>query len=365
MARVERDKGDDSWMAKVRCKPALVVLFTRQLATMLRTGVPILHALDTLSHQSENPNFGEVVSTVAERIGHGHTFSSTLSRFPRVFNRVYVTMAAIGERTGQLDESLERLANWQERDFKLFQRVRSALTYPAFVLGLSAFLTLMLFYSVLPGFITVFNDMDMELPLMTRMMVTITNAVKNPGAWLVVMAAVGLGFGAVRDIYKTEKGAMELFRVVLAVPVIGSLLHFATTARYCAAVGALLSAGLDLPKSLNLGAQASGSPVLAWDAKALINNILEGESVASYMVSRPDIYPSTLCQMVAAGEESSHLAPMYERVASFYDQEVNFKIEAFSAALEPLLLGMVASVVGFVVLSIFIPMYSYIGKLGA
>lgn len=360
----EHRRQEEAWMARVKVPTNLVVLFTRQLATMLRTGVPITHALDTLSHQSEYPNFGEVVGTISRKIGEGHSFSVILSRFPRVFPKVYVSMAQVGEKTGQLDDALERLAVWQERDFKLYQRVKGALTYPLFVLGLSAFLTLMLFYSVLPGFVSIFEEMNIELPWTTRMMVALTNAIKNPGAWLIAVAVLGGLFGWLRDYNKTPRGAVNIFRFLLKVPLLGTMLRFATTARYSSAVATLLSNGLDLPKSLKLGAEASGSPVMAADADTLMNAVMQGDTLSEYMRAHPETYVPTLTHMITAGEEASNLATMYERVASYYDTEVNFKIETLSAALEPILLCCVATVVGFVVLSIFIPMYSYLGKLG-
>ena len=363
MANAKKDD-PDGWMAKVKVPQQVVILFTRQLSIMLRTGVPMLHALDTLSHQDEYPNFGEVVATVAQKIGEGHSFSATLSKFPRVFSKVYITMAAIGERTGHLDDSLERLATWQERDYALYQRVRGALTYPCFIMVLSFSLTLMLFYWVLPGFLGIFDEMKIELPLMTKIMIRLTNAAKNPGAWILGIAIIGFSITLIRDLYKTEKGAVEIFRFLTTVPMLGTMLSFATTSRYCAAVSALLTAGLDLPKTLSLSAHASGSPLLAHDAKGMVQSIMDGEPISVYMHNRPDVYPATLVHMVTAGEEASHLPAMFERVAYYYDSEVSYKIETLSAALEPLMLGSVALVVGFIVLSIFIPMYSYLGQLG-
>lgn len=363
MAKADKDD-PEAWMAKVRVPQQVIILFTRQLAIMLRTGVPMLHALDTLSHQDEYPNFGEVVATVAQKIGEGHSFSATLSKFPRVFSKVYVTMASIGEKTGHLDDSLERLAGWQEKDYTLYQKVRGALTYPCFIMGLSFALTMMLFYWVLPGFLGIFDEMDIELPVMTKIMIRLTNAAKNPGAWILGIAIIGFSITLIRDLYKTEKGAVEIFRFLSAVPMLGTMLTFATISRYCAAVSALLNSGLDLPKTLTLSAHASGSPVLAHDSKGMVQSIMDGEPVSVYMGQRPDIYPMTLIHMVTAGEEASHLPSMFERVAIFYESEVSYKIETLSAALEPLMLGSVALVVGFIVLSIFIPMYSYLGQLG-
>ncbi|MGE0487788.1 MAG: type II secretion system F family protein [Vulcanimicrobiota bacterium] len=350
-------------MDKVRCPAHIVILFTRQLATMVRTGVPILVALDTLSHQPEHPNFGEVISTVAARVASGHHFSASLALFPRIFPKVYLAMVSIGENTGHLDVALEQLADWQESDDKLYRRVKGALTYPAFVMMLTCALTLILFYTVLPNFINIFQEMDIELPMTTKVMILITNLVKNPGAWVVGLALAAAILVGIRDLYRTEAGGVAIFRFLSSIPLLGTMLRLATTSRFAAAASALINAGVDLPRSLRMSAHASGSPVLRADARWLSESLQEGTLASDHMATRPDIYPTTLTHMIKAGEESSHLADMFSRVAGYYDTEVGFKIETLGAALEPLLLGFVAFVVGFIVLSVLVPLYSYLGTL--
>lgn len=351
-------------MEKARCPGIVLVLFTRQMATMLKAGVPIMDCLDTLSHQPEHPNFGEVISTLAKRLGEGHSFSKSLSLFPRIFPRVYLAMTAIGESTGQLDEALDKLANWQEDDLKLYQRVKGALTYPAFVLSLTFFLTLALFYTVLPGFIDIFLEMKIELPLMTRILISVTNAVSNPGAWILLGAWI-FGLGAwLKAVWKTDVGALRLYRLILSVPMIGNMIHLATLSRYCGSAAALIESGLDLVRTLKMSAEASGSPLLRWDSRKVVTNIQDGFLISTHMEQHPNIYPPSLCQMLLAGEESSQLAEMFGRVASYYDSEVAYKTETLSAVLEPLLLGFLAIIVGSIVIAILVPLYSYLGTLG-
>lgn len=354
---------DDKWASRVSVPPLTVVIFTRQLASMLKSGVPVLQALDTLSNQVEHPQFGEVVRVCCVQVESGVQMSKAISRFPRIFPVIYLTMIRIGEQTGCLDDSLERLAGWLERDNALRQRLRSALSYPVFVLILSTVMTLALFYTLIPGFVEIFEDMKIELPLVTRVVIAITNALRNPGLVIAGSAGLGLSYIGLRRYASKPEGACNIYRLMLRVPLVGSMLTFGGLARYCAAMGALLATGMDISKALRLSAEASGNPLISEDGKKMVDSVVEGEPVSVHMKANPRIYPPTLCNLVASGEESSRLADMFNRSAGFFDMEMNYCVEALGAALEPLMLAGVSVVVGTIVISIFLPMYSYIGKL--
>jgi len=330
---------------------------------MIKNAVPILQALDTLSTQVEVPKFGEVVRLCCEKIESGVTFSRTIAYFPKVFPPIYQTMVQIGESTGSLDDALDRLGHWLERDDALRQRLKSALTYPAFVLVLATTMTLGLFYTLIPGFIAIFDDMKVPLPLITQIVVAITNGLRNPPVVLVSLALIGMGITAFRKFTSTPHGAGVFYRFCLKVPLLGGMLSFGSLARYCAAMEALLSTGMDIAKALRLSASASGNPLIQHDAEHLINSVLEGTPVGAHMKENPQIYPPTLTNLVSSGEESSRMAEMFGRTAGFYDMEMGYKVEALGASLEPLMLFFVSFIVGTIVLSIFLPMYSYIGKL--
>ncbi|MGE0494478.1 MAG: type II secretion system F family protein [Vulcanimicrobiota bacterium] len=352
------------WGARVRVPGRTVVLFTRQLATMLKNGVPLVNSLDTLSLQLEHPQFGEVVASLATQVTQGHMLSQALSRFPRVFSRVYLTMVRIGEETGQLDAVLDRLADWQEADQGLFQKVKSALTYPGVVLVFSLGLGFIVFYTIIPGFIQVLENMKVELPLITRLVFAVANLVRNPGVWLVAIASIGALRLVLRDVYASDKGGQTLFWCALNLPLVGGLLRSATVSRFTTAAAAMLASGVDLMKTMELAALASGNPLLAADGKRLVANLREGQQVYAHMEGRPDLYPNTVTQMVRVGEETSELSMMLARAGAYYDSEVTYRIEALGAALEPLLLAAVSCVVATMVLSIFLPMYGYLAKLG-
>ncbi|MBT9582469.1 type II secretion system F family protein [bacterium] len=352
------------WRAKVTVPPQALCIFSRQLATMLRNAVPIVQALETLSHQEEYPNFGEVIREIAEKVSQGHVVSYQMSFYPRVFFKIYVTLVQIGERTGDLDSSLERLSDWLERDNRLRERIKSALSYPVFVLILATCLTLFMFYTVLPSFLTIFRDMNVPLPLITRTVMFITEAVRQPGFWLLFIGATGVFVSVWREVMKTSQGQVTVWRAVRRIPLLGGMLLKGGCARYCMSVEAMLRSGMDVSRTLRMAAGASGNPEFVLDAPNMEKTITEGEPVSDHMAMNPDIYPSSLTHMVMAGEQASRLPEMFGRAGGYYDIEMNYTIDALSAAMEPLLLASVASMVAVVILSIFLPLYSFLGSIG-
>jgi type IV pilus assembly protein PilC len=350
-------------MEKARCHPLSVVLFTRQLAVMFKEGIPLLAALEGLVKQ-EDLRFSAVLDKVASLVSEGHTFSSALARFPRVFNRVYVAMVAVGEKTGGLHKTLDVLAGWIERDNEWSQRIRSATTYPVFIIVLTFFMTFMLFHSVMPGFLGVFTDMKVQLPWITRMMMLLTKAAGNPGVWVLSIAGLGFLLVTVREYGRTEQGAVQLFRILLSVPGLGALVHSATIARYSCGLGTMLGGGADMISSLKMASHASNNPLLIADAPRLIESVTAGDPMSAHMLERPEIYPPIIAHMARVGEEAGSLTKMFLKVADYYSNEVNHLVDSLGAALEPLLLAMVGFMVGLIVLSLFLPLYSNLSQLG-
>lgn len=330
---------------------------------MLLGGVPLLQALETLQFNEECPDLGNTVTVCADLISGGHSFSNACSHFPRVFPTIYVSMASMGEQVGQLDKSLDRLALWLEKDEALRQKITSALTYPALILAVACGLTLLLFYTVLPGFLQIFKEMNVPLPLVTKLVMLVTDAVRSPGAWLLGISLTGLAVGTVQYILNRRRLRILAYRWVLRVPALGKMLQVGALARFSAASANLMACGLELTKCYKLAAAASGSPLLEKDSANLIKSIQEGELASQHMESNRDLYPGTLLHLVAAGEEVSKLPDLLGYAATFYEEECNYLVECLSAAVEPLMLAGVAAVIATVVLSVFIPMYSFIGNL--
>lgn len=341
-----------------------LVLFTRQFATMIRSGIPVTFALDTLSHQPENPNLGQVIARVSKLVGEGHKLSHAMSQFPGVFDTTFQAMVAIGEESGQLDNTLERLAGWRERDYQLTRQVKGALSYPLFILSLTAVLTFFLFYSILPNFLEIFEQMKIPLPIFTKVMVAVTKASQNPGVWL-VMTALGVAIhGLIREQWKTEPGRLRLFNFVHEIPLAGQLVRITSVSRFAAAVETLMESGLGLQKTVILAGESSGNPIMIVASRELVDRIKDGEQMSDYILTRVDLFPPAFGQYVATGEETSQVSRMMGEASRMFDEEIGYKVDALGAALEPLMLGLVAGIVGFVLLSIFTPLYSHIGSLG-
>ena len=348
----------------ITVRPMLVVVFTRQLSSMLTNGVPIVLALDTLAHQPEDELFGDIVDACSQKIQTGGSFSAATAQFPKVFPTMFQTMIHIGEQTGSLDVALDRLALWLERDQGLRQRLRSALTYPGFVIILAVLMALTIFYTIMPTFVNIFADMQSELPLPTKLLLGMTEALRSPPQVLCMLAVLVAGVTAFRRWKNSHRGSLQFYRLCKRIPLIGSMMVYGGLARYCSAMEALLNSGMNLTQALRLAGNACGDPLLREDSVELVKSVSEGNLLAEHLEGRDEIYPGTLRSMLSVGEETSALPDMFGRTAAFYELEMNFKVEALGAALEPLMLAVVALVVATVILSIFLPLYSSLGKLG-
>lgn len=353
------------WRPQPKVPRLTVVIFTRQLASMLGSGVPLVSALSVLSEQSDSPVFGKVLLDITRMVNSGMTFSVALHENSHIFSRVYVVMVRIGEQTGQLEDMLERLGDWLERDEQLRQRVLKALTYPSFVCGLAILMTLGLFYTVVPSFLNIFEEMHVELPLITRVVKAIADGIRNPASWFLTLSLALIGWQWTLQALRRPGAWCRPYRLLLRLPVVGNLLRYSTLARLTTTFGVLLQSGVDLAKAIHLSTLASANPLWQADLPNLEASIREGKCLSEYLESRPDLYPSTLTQMILAGEESARLDEMVARAAGYFEVEMGFQIDALSSLIEPLLLAGVSVVVGSVVVSLFLPLYGFLGKLGS
>lgn len=350
-------------LRSVRVGNQVLVLFTRQLVTLLEGGVPLVRALETLTLQEDQPDFGRVVDRLCQDISSGHRFSDALGRFSQIFPQVYRVMVQIGEESGALVASLSCLADWLERDGKLGQRIRSALTYPAFVMALACCLTLALFLVVMPPFMAIFEEMRVELPLITRLVMGLTRAVARPLSWLVfALLAAGL-WRQLRGAWSDPNGKAFLFGLGLQVPLLGAILWNGSISRFCFACEALLRSGSSLPKTLRMAAAVSGSPFLEQDREPLAETVMQGNPASEHMRAHPELYSGTLTHMTAAGEEVSRLPEMMGRAGHFHELEMETQVETLKAALEPVMLLAVALLVGVILLSVFLPLYGFLNQI--
>jgi type IV pilus assembly protein PilC len=340
------------------------MLFTGHLSTMLKSGVGVIEALDTLSHQKDDPNFGAVVHGMSQALSSGASLSHTFSLFPKVFPTLFVTMARVGENTGHITEALDSLREWTEKDEETTQKVKSAFSYPILVITVASILTMILFQTVIPKFMEIFDNLDVELPMITKFVLMLTTMAKNPGTYIILIGVGLSGWILLKRAWADPERAAQMTRAFMLIPVAGDLIQNASIARFANAAEMSMESGLDVILSVELGCLASGNPAMLLEQKGFIQALAEGETLSSHMVADPALWGTLLPQMVRAGEESAAVAPMLGRARDMYAERVDTTVTNLASILEPVLLLSVAIVVGVVLLSVFIPLYSVLGSLG-
>lgn len=305
-----------------------------------------------------------LIQELGKLVASGQYLSAAISRFPKAFPRMVGAMIRVGEESGGLALCLDRLADWLEEESSLIAKARAAFTYPCFVLSSALTMTLILFCSVMPGFVEIFEDLGGQLPLLTQLLILTTKLLTNPVAWLLFLLACAGSIKAFVEFLKTENGWYNFYRVVLLLPLIGKTVQLLAVARFCGAMSTMLTAGLSLPLSIKLSCQASGSPLLKEESTFIIQALSEGDYLSHYMKERPDIYPHELSQIVEVGEESAALGELLSHSSKLYQEDVSRRFEGLAAALEPLMLLVASLVVGTVLMGIFMPLYGMVGNLG-
>lgn len=348
----------------IKQRGRVIALFSRQLASMTLGGVPLLQSLDVLSDQADNRNMAYVSGQLSRRLAQGHSLSKATQEFPRIFPPVYFHLLRAGEETGRLVEVINRLADLLEKEENMVRRVKAALSYPIFVMILTFFLTLGLFSTVLPGFADFYNDFKVPLPAITAFLMMLTRWCQTPWFWIIlVLTIIGI-IQLIRYCWGILEYRLVMFQFLLWLPLAGPILKFSSLARLCWVMELTQEAGMDIMRATKLGCLASGNPLIEVDSSRIAKGITQGESLSDLMAERPDIHPHLLQQLVMMGEETSRTSEAFGRSATWFQEEVESKIETFQAALEPILMGLVSVVVGTIVLAVFLPLYGLLDKLG-
>ncbi len=330
---------------------------------MLGAGIPLVRGLECLSRQEEAPNFGLVVQEVVKKVSAGSSLSESIRAFPRVFSPLYAAMLRVGEASGNLAEALDRLGGWLERDDATYRKVKQALTYPLLVLAAGIAMTMGLFTFVVPRFLEIIVQMGGPLPLPTQIVLGFSNLAGNPGFWVLLIMVIANLYHAFGRVWKTQDGRLRVYQVVLRVPVAGNILRCASLSRFSSAGEMALSNGVGILECCELAGQASSSPLIIADMSSLRESIRAGETLTEHMTSRPEIYGVMMVSMVAAGEETARVDKALRSCSRYYDEEVNHLIEAFGSIIEPVLIVGMGILVAFILMSVFLPMYSIISAL--
>ncbi len=340
-----------------------LTVFSRQFATMINAGLAMVRCLDILSEQTEDKKLQSTLDQVRRDVEAGQTLSAALARHPQVFSTLYISMVKAGEMGGVLDEVLERLAGFMEKDFALKKKVKSALTYPVVILVMAMGIVFFLVTYILPTFVELFKGMNLKLPLPTKILIAITEGARNPAVIIPAIALLVVGGIGITKYINTPVGRKQYDLLKLNVPVFGLLTKKVAISRFCRTLGTLLSSGVPIMQALEIVGKASGNEIIAMTVTKVRESIREGESIASPL-GASGLFPPMVTQMVAVGEETGNLDAMLGKIADFYDTEVEYLLASLTSMLEPIMIVGMGGIVGFIVISVFLPLYQLIGNLG-
>ena len=345
---------------KPRAKHAELVIFTRQLSTMISAGISLLEAIEVLTDQAETPGMRVTCERISNELRGGSDLSDAMSTCPKVFNRLYTSMVTAGEASGQMDIILERLADYVEASAELKREIRSAMTYPVISLVLVTSITMFLMIGVVPGFKDVFDGLGAELPGLTLAVLAISDWLR--AKWFIMLAMLfGAGF-LFTVLKKTERGALALDHVSLRVPVFGQLSRKVALARFSRTFATLVRSGVPIMGTLDIVADTAGNRVVANAVRASRESVRNG-NMLSEPLSQAKVFPPMVVRMIAIGERSGALESLLEKIAEFYDSQVKAAIKALTSMIEPILICVMGGLVGVVILSVFLPILNIIGEL--
>lgn len=339
-----------------RVKSDDLVMFTRQLSAMISAGVPILRALNSMAQHAENPSFKKAINVVSKDIEGGQSFADALSKHPAIFDDVYVNMVRAGEAAGILDDILKRLALQQEKNASIRKKVKSAMTYPMVLIGITivAFFGLMLF--VIPSIGKTIKDLageEAELPGLTQAMMGISQFFVN--FWFILFPILGAGVWLLLRYIKTPAGKRQFHYLIIKAPIIGKLLKKISIARFTRTFSALIGAGVAVLEALDITSKAVGNTVYTDSLKMAGERVKNGEVLSRIIGEDENLYPPIVAQMLSVGEETGQTDKVLIKVADFYEEEVDVAIESLSSTIEPVMIVVMGAMVGLIAASVMMP----------
>jgi len=338
-----------------------IIVFTRQFATMIDAGLPLVQCLDLLSGEMENRTFKKVLTEVKETVESGSTFAEALGKHPKVFDQLYVQMVRAGEIGGILDTILNRLATSMEKTMRLKKQIKSAMIYPGIVLTVALGVVAVLLIFVIPVFAKMFQDMGAELPGLTQFVVDLSNWLLKQWGWAIILGTVGALTGIFYAVDSQEKGRFFLHSVYLKIPVIGDLIKKSTVAQFTRTLGTLISSGVPIMDGLDIVARVAGNKVVEAELNKVKAGISEGKTL-SEPLKESKVFPHMVVQMIGVGEQTGALDAMLSKIADFYEEEVDDAVAALTSMLEPLLMVFLGITVGGIAVAMYLPIFSMAGN---
>jgi type IV pilus assembly protein PilC len=345
-----------------RIKPKQLMIFTRQLATLVDAGLPLLRGLRVLLKQEKNPALRQALSEMGESVEGGSTFSEALAQHPRLFDHLFVNMVRAGEAGGVLEVVLDRLAEFMEKAEAIKNKIKSAMIYPIVVLVAAIGILTFLLVFVIPKFEEIFNDLlgDKGLPVLTQFVIGVSRFVANQ--WYIFIGMVVGLFLLVKILAGTEKGGFLMDKLKLKMPLFGSLFTKTAVARFARTLGTLMTSGVPVLQALNIVRDTSGNKVLAGAIQAVHDNVKEGEDMSSPL-EHSRVFPGMVISMVDVGEETGALPEMLLKIADNYEDEVDTAVEGLTSVIEPIMIVLLAGIVGIIVVAMFVPLISIVSEM--
>ncbi len=342
-----------------RIKLREVAVMTRQLATMVDSGLSVVRSLGILGAQVDNPELARIINEVRLDLEHGSSLSASCAKHPKAFSKLYCTLIQAGEVGGNLDDVLTDLANTIEKQAQLNKTIKSAMTYPAVVLSVMVVIFSAMIIFIVPVFQGLFKSLGGKLPLPTQILIDVSNIVTS--AWVLVVIAVIVGtIVGVKKWIATDDGRRIWDRWMLKPPIFGKLFHKVALARVTNTLGSLIGSGVPILEALDISAETSGNVTIGDVLRLSKNGVREGRPLAETLREHEDVMPALLVQMIEVGEQTGELDGMLKKVAFFYDQEVEVTVDNLTALLEPLLTVVMGAGVGMMVIALYLPMFDYI-----
>ena len=338
-----------------------MVVFARLFATMINAGLPIIQCLELLGEEEQNKTFAKIIKGLKEDIEGGSSLSEALTKYPDIFDDLFVNLVAAGEAGGILDVILNRLSAYMEKALELKRKVKSAMTYPMTVLVVAFAVVILLLYKVVPVFEEMFASMGSALPGPTQILVDMSRFVQNN--ILYILGIIVLFVFAFKRYHKTERGRLQIDRTVLKLPVFGLLLKKVAVAKFSRTLSTMMSSGVPILDGLEIVSKTAGNKIVENALMDTRKSISEGKTIAEPL-SEAGIFPSMVVSMIAVGENTGALDAMLEKIADFYDSEVDVAVGALTALLEPIMMVFLGGVVGGMIVALYLPIFSMAGAVG-
>ncbi len=345
---------------KNRIKTKDLGVFTRQFATMINAGLPMVQCLDILSAQMDKPVFKKIVTEVMSDVESGSTLAEAMGKH-KCFSELFVNMVEAGEAGGILDVILNRLAVYMEKADALARKIKGAMTYPTIVFVVAAGATLFMLMFIIPTFAKMFSDFGGTLPLPTRIVMMLSEFLRS--SWYLLFG-VGIGlYVAFRKYYKTDSGRLRIDKLILRVPILGSVIRRGAVARFTRTLGTLVASGVPILNGLEITAKTSGNKVIENAVVDTKQSISEGNTIAEPL-RKSGVFPPMVVQMIGVGEQTGALDEMLEKIADFYDSEVDTAVSSLTAVIEPIMIVLMGTIVGGMLIAMYLPMFKLVTVVG-